>query len=132
VIVRQIIGLSPQKIERCLSAAGLPDGFFSDQKSQFGYILDDGGMENNVLDSDRLEYFTPIGYILWAFGNFVVIWYVFPGFDILYLATLFCGCELIRSRQLKSKMRNRTRVARFSLVQCTKTRKYTKCLKIPT
>jgi hypothetical protein len=29
--------------------AGLPDGFFSDQKFQFGYILEDLGMENIVL-----------------------------------------------------------------------------------
>jgi hypothetical protein len=26
--------------------AGLPDGYFSNQKSQFGYILEDLGMEN--------------------------------------------------------------------------------------
>jgi hypothetical protein len=26
--------------------SGLPDGFISDQKSQFGYILEDLGMKN--------------------------------------------------------------------------------------
>jgi hypothetical protein len=31
--------------------AGLPDGFLSDQKSQFGYILEDLGMENVVVYS---------------------------------------------------------------------------------
>jgi hypothetical protein len=31
-----------------LASAGLPDGFFSDQKSQYGYILEDLGMENFV------------------------------------------------------------------------------------
>jgi hypothetical protein len=28
--------------------AGLPDAFFSDQKSQFGYILEGLGMENVI------------------------------------------------------------------------------------
>jgi hypothetical protein len=56
----------------------LPDGFFSDQKSQFGYILEDRGMENVVIYSGHFEYFTTIAYILGAFGNFVVIWYIFP------------------------------------------------------
>jgi hypothetical protein len=56
----------------------LPDGFFSDQKYQFGSIFDDLGMENVVIYSGHLEYFTTIGHILWAFGNLVVIWYIFP------------------------------------------------------
>jgi hypothetical protein len=29
------------------------------------------------LNSGHLEYFTTIGYILWAFNNFAVIWYNF-------------------------------------------------------
>jgi hypothetical protein len=66
-----------------LQAPGLPDGFFSDQKSQFGYILEDLGMENVVIYSGHLEYFTTIGHILWAFGNFLVIWYIFPRCSIL-------------------------------------------------
>jgi hypothetical protein len=41
-------------------------------------------MENDLIYSDRLENFTPIGYVLWAFGNFVVLWYIFPRFGILY------------------------------------------------
>jgi hypothetical protein len=48
----------------------LPDGFFSDQKSQLGYILEDLGIENDAIFSGHLEYFTPIGYIIWAFGYF--------------------------------------------------------------
>jgi hypothetical protein len=28
----------------------------------------------------HLEYFTVIWYILWTFGNVVVIWYIFPSF----------------------------------------------------
>jgi hypothetical protein len=51
----------------------LPDGFFSDQISKFGYILEYIGMENVAIFSGYLEYFTTTGYILWAFGNFVVV-----------------------------------------------------------
>jgi hypothetical protein len=35
-------------------------------------------MESVVIYSDHLEHFTTIGYILLAFGNFLVIWYIFP------------------------------------------------------
>jgi hypothetical protein len=62
----------------------LTDVFFSDQKYQFGYILEGLEMENVVIFSDHLEYFTTTGYILWAFSNFVVIWYTFRRFGILY------------------------------------------------
>jgi hypothetical protein len=40
--------------------AGLPDGSFSDQKSRFGYILVNRGMEDVVILCDHLEYFTAI------------------------------------------------------------------------
>jgi hypothetical protein len=33
--------------------------------------------------SGHMEYFTVIWYILWPFGNSVVIWYIFPRFGIL-------------------------------------------------
>jgi hypothetical protein len=56
----------------------LPDGFFSDQKSRFGDILEDLGMENVDIYSGHLEFFTRIGYIQWPFGIFVVIWYIPP------------------------------------------------------
>jgi hypothetical protein len=56
----------------------LPDGFFSDQISKVGYILEDIGMESVGLFSGHSEYFTSVGYILWASGNFVVIWYIVP------------------------------------------------------
>jgi uncharacterized membrane protein len=39
----------------------------------------------NVICSCYLEYFATIGYILLAFGNFVVIWYIFRHFSILYV-----------------------------------------------
>jgi hypothetical protein len=72
---------------------GLPDGFISDQKYQFGYILEDLEMENVFIWSVHLEYFTTIGYIYSTFGNFVVIWCIFPA--LVYctkknLATLVC------------------------------------------
>jgi hypothetical protein len=42
----------------------LPDGFFSDQKYQFGYILEDLGMEKvSTHIFWPLEYFMTIGYI---------------------------------------------------------------------
>jgi hypothetical protein len=42
--------------------------YISNQKSQFGKILEDPKTEKN----------TALGYILWSFGNFVVIWYICP------------------------------------------------------
>jgi hypothetical protein len=42
------------------SGSGLPDGLFSYQKSQFGYILVDLGMENNVIYYGHLVYFIAI------------------------------------------------------------------------
>jgi hypothetical protein len=39
-------------------------------------------MENAVIFYGHLEYFTAIWYILWPFGNVVVIWYIFPRFGI--------------------------------------------------
>jgi hypothetical protein len=46
-----------------VTSSGLPDGFFSDQKYQVGYIFEDLGMENVVIYSGHLEYFTSILYI---------------------------------------------------------------------
>jgi hypothetical protein len=47
---------------------GLPDGLFSNQKSQFGLILQGLAMENLGIFYDHLVYFTAIGNILWSFG----------------------------------------------------------------
>jgi hypothetical protein len=44
--------------------AGLPDGLFSNQKSQFGYILEGLAMENLGLFYDHLVYFITIWSIL--------------------------------------------------------------------
>jgi hypothetical protein len=63
---------------------GLPDGSFSDQKYQFGYILEDLGMENVAINSGLLEHFATIVYIQLAFDNFVVICSIFTRFVILY------------------------------------------------
>jgi hypothetical protein len=51
---------------------------FQTKNPNSGYILEDRGMENVVIYSGHFEYFTTIAYILGAFGNFVVIWYIFP------------------------------------------------------
>jgi hypothetical protein len=40
-------------------------------------------MENDGIFYGHLEYFTVIWYILWPFGNVVLIWYIFPHFGIL-------------------------------------------------
>jgi hypothetical protein len=48
----------------------LPDGLFSNQKSQFGYILEDLAKENVGIFYDHLVYFTAIVNNLWPFGIF--------------------------------------------------------------
>jgi hypothetical protein len=47
--------------------AGLPDGLFSNQKSQFGKILEGLRMEKVCLFYDHLEYFAAIWYNIWPF-----------------------------------------------------------------
>jgi hypothetical protein len=47
----------------------LPDGLFSNQKSQFGSILEGPGMENVDIFYDPCEYFTDIWYNLSPFGK---------------------------------------------------------------
>jgi hypothetical protein len=42
---------------------GLPDGFFSNQKFQFGLILEGPRLENVNIINGHLEYFTDIWYI---------------------------------------------------------------------
>jgi hypothetical protein len=73
----------------------LPDGVFSNQKSQFWENLDGLGMENVVIFNGHLEYFTAFWFNLWPFGivcgHFVYyspFWYVWtkksgnPGMQI--------------------------------------------------
>jgi hypothetical protein len=48
----------------------LPDGLFSNQKSQFWKIFEGLAMENIGIFYDHLVSFTAIGNILWSFGIF--------------------------------------------------------------
>jgi hypothetical protein len=61
----------------------LPDGLFSYQKSQLGYILEGFDMEKVGIFYDHLQYFNAILYSLWPFGtvcghlvHFFPFWYV--------------------------------------------------------
>jgi hypothetical protein len=49
------------------SRAGLPDGLFSNQKSQFGWFWEDLRLENVDIFYGHLEYFMAIWNILWPF-----------------------------------------------------------------
>jgi hypothetical protein len=60
------------------SRSGLPDGFFSNPKSQFGKILEGLRLENVDIFYGHLKHFTDIWDILWPFGTFVFIRYIFP------------------------------------------------------
>jgi hypothetical protein len=56
----------------CELQAGLPDGLFSNQKSELGYTLEGLAMEDVGVFYGHLVYFTVIGYILRTFGIFGV------------------------------------------------------------
>jgi hypothetical protein len=65
-------------------STGLPDGFFSNQKSKFGFILEG-------LRLEMLMYFMAIGNTLQTFVifydslvHFVFFCYIFSGFGIMY------------------------------------------------
>jgi hypothetical protein len=66
-----------------LSHTGLPDGMFSNPKTQFGQILEGLGTEKVGMFCAHLEYTTAIWYILRPFGNLVAIWYIFSLFGKL-------------------------------------------------
>jgi hypothetical protein len=61
----------------------LPDGLFSNQKSQFGLILEGLARENLGIFFGHLVYFTATGNILWSFGIFFGHLVYFPRFGIL-------------------------------------------------
>jgi hypothetical protein len=62
-----------------LDKAGLPDGIFSNQKSQFGSILKSLTMKDVDLFYGHLIYFTANWYTCYDhLAYFVVIWYIFP------------------------------------------------------
>jgi hypothetical protein len=50
--------------------SGMPDGLFSNQKSQFGKILEGPAMQNVVIFYVHLVYFMAIVNISWPFGIF--------------------------------------------------------------
>jgi hypothetical protein len=60
--------------------AGLPDGLFSYQKSQFGYILDGLAMQDVCAFYDHLVYVWPFDTFYDYFVYFEVIWYIFSRF----------------------------------------------------
>jgi hypothetical protein len=85
------LGSLPPEKSHYWSLPGMPDGLFSNQKSQFGKILDGLVMENVGVFYVHLVYFTSFGNILCPFGifcghlvYFVVISYSFPHFGMLY------------------------------------------------
>jgi hypothetical protein len=55
----------------------LPDGIFSNQKSQFGQILEGFGKERVGIFFGHIKNTMDIWYILLLFGNLVAIWYIF-------------------------------------------------------
>jgi hypothetical protein len=68
-------------------------------------------MENAGIFYGHWEYFTVIWYILWLFGNVVVIWYIFPRFGILCqknLATLVLIVESENGANSKKSLNLKT------------------------
>jgi hypothetical protein len=110
----------------------LPDGIFSNQKSQFGQILECLAIKDVGKIYGHLVYFTDISYIFGPFGTkcghfgiFFTFWYVVPRkiwqlCRQLHVANyLFINVDggCIAVRQIAN------RVARFFLQQLTKTGK---------
>jgi hypothetical protein len=62
----------------------LPDGIFSNQNCQFGYILEGLAIEEHSTFYGHWVYFAAIWYILLPFGIFNVSLVYFPCFGILY------------------------------------------------
>jgi hypothetical protein len=83
----------------------LPDGLDSNQKPQFGLILEGLGVENVGIFYDHLEYFMAIWYNLWPFcivcGHLVYFpqfWYVWTKKN---LATLLTTTLMLRPKTQK-------------------------------
>jgi hypothetical protein len=73
-----------------LCVPGLPDGLFSNQKSQFGGKLQGGRLENVDIFNGHLEYFSWILYDHLA--HLVFIWYIFSSFGIMHQQNLATPC----------------------------------------
>jgi hypothetical protein len=63
---------------------GLPDGLFSNQRSQFGKNFQGLGLENFDIFYGHLEYFMDIWDILWPFVTFCVHLVHFSSFGIMH------------------------------------------------
>jgi hypothetical protein len=88
---------------------GLPDGLFSNQKSQFGKNSQGLRLENIDIFYGHLEYSMPIWKILWPFGifyyhlaQFVFIWYIF---------SVLVSCNEKNLATLSATARKRTKAA---------------------
>jgi hypothetical protein len=87
---------------------GLPDGIFSNQKSQFGQILEGIGFENVDIFNGHLVCFTDN----WDFYDihlvhFVFVRYIFSSFGIMYqenLATLSGTGSCLCNQSISSKL----------------------------
>jgi hypothetical protein len=62
---------------------GLPDGFFSNQKSQFGYISEGLAMEDVGKFYGKLVNFRPCGIFYGHFAYFPPVWYILH-FGVFY------------------------------------------------
>jgi hypothetical protein len=61
------------------SAAGLPDGLFSNQKSKFWSILEVLAMDNSGIFMAIWRMFRTFGIVLYGtFGTFFPFWYIVP------------------------------------------------------
>jgi hypothetical protein len=87
-----IVTVHRSHLKTGILTAGMPDGLLSNQKSQFGSILEGLAMENVGIFYVHLVCFTAIGNILWSLGIFCghlvyfsPFWYVVRN---LNLATL--------------------------------------------
>jgi hypothetical protein len=82
----------------CGSGEGLPDGLFSNQKSQFGQILEGLRLENVDLSYAHLGYFTDISDTLP-----ITLWYILCSFGTFFLVLVSCTkknlATLLRRRQ---------------------------------
>jgi hypothetical protein len=63
------------------SIPGMPDGIFSNQNSQFGYILEGLGMQNVGI---LFGLFMPIWPFSSPFDTCLAIWGIFPRFGMMY------------------------------------------------
>jgi hypothetical protein len=103
----------------------LPDGSFSNQKSQFGQNLEGLGMENVVRFYDNLENVSVIWYnvVYSRLVYFVVIWYIFPFWyvwtkkNLATLLIIYCG-ETFESQKTCSRRINSSQNHRRFFICC--------------